>query len=210
MMTTTNPFIRHIIATDPLPPPSSSLYEYLLAGNGLFIRAKRSHLTVQFPLSFHTVRDLPDLHTQLDISVPTIPEALMTSMLLEAYSAWLTPTGPLESLFHFTYADDWILTIPEQERTSVSVRPADIANCPSYHSSFVEIHSHHLMVPKFSRMDDEDETGFRIYGVCGHFQKRPSISFRIGVYGHFFSIPASLIADLPPGVHDTYPTVTPI
>ncbi|HMZ56136.1 MAG TPA: hypothetical protein PKL10_15290, partial [Nitrospira sp.] len=55
-----------------------------------------------------------------------------------------------------------------------------------------------------SAVDNEDETGFRIYGVCGWLTTRPSITFRVGVYGHFFLIPAHCIAELPPMLQDTY------
>ena len=53
-------------------------------------------------------------------------------------------------------------------------------------------------------MDNEDETGFRIYGVCGNFHRQPAITFRVGLYGHFYQIPASLIVELPPELKDTY------
>ncbi|MCX5727709.1 MAG: hypothetical protein NTZ28_02515 [Nitrospirae bacterium] len=36
----------------------------------------------------------------------------------------------------------------------------------------------------------------------GH--RQPQITFRVGLYGHFYPIPASLIADLPPDLQDTY------
>ena len=199
-----NPFVRHTIATEPLPPFRSALFEYVFAGNGIFLRAQREGLGVLFPLLHYPIAGLPILTPQVDPGVPPIPEFLMTAMLAEAFNAWHTPTGPLESLFHFTFDRTWSLTLPEQVRTAVSVQPTDPANCPSYHSCLVEIHSHHEMGPQFSSMDDDDETGFRIYGVCGSFRKRPAISFRIGLYGHFFPIPARLIAELPPGLHDTY------
>ena len=203
-MMTLNPFVRHTIATDPLPPSRPALYEYIFAGNGIFLRAQREGLSVLFPVLLYSIAGLPLLTPQLESTVPLIPQHLMAHMLAEAFSAWQTPTGPLESLFHFTFDQTWSLTIPEQLRTAVSVQPTDPADCPSYQRCLVEIHSHHEMRPQFSSMDDEDETGFRIYGVCGSFKKRPSISFRIGLYGHFVPIPASLIAELPPGLHDTY------
>jgi hypothetical protein len=204
-MITLNPFVRHTIATDPLPPFPPALYEYVFAGNGIFLRAHRQGLSVLFPVLPYPIAGLPLLTPRLEPTVPLIPQHLMEQMLAEAFEAWRSPTGPLESLYHFTFDQDWSLAIPDQVRTAVSVQPTDTEHCPSYQTCLVEIHSHHEMRPQFSSMDDEDETGFRIYGVCGSFKKRPSITFRIGLYGHFVPIPASLIAELPPGLHDTYP-----
>lgn len=201
---TLNPFVQHTIATDPLPQCPAALYEYVLAGNGIFLRGQREGLSVRFPLLSYPILGIPSLTPQIELTVPRIPQTLIEQMLGEAFDAWQAPSGPLESLFHFTCDETWMLTIPEQIRTAVSVQPADPEHCPSYQSCLVEIHSHHEMRPEFSATDDEDETGFRIYGVCGSFRKRPSISFRVGLYGQFFPTPASLIVELPPDLHDTY------
>jgi hypothetical protein len=197
-------FIKDLIATDPLPAPSSVLYERIVAGNGLFLRGHRQQLDVLFPIAEHTIPGLPSLHPSIQPSPPPIPADLITQVLVEAYTAWTWPGGPFESLFHFTYTDTWQLDIPDQVQTATSVRPKDVDHCPSYQTCLVEIHSHHQMEAYFSSIDNEDETGFRIYGVCGNFRGRPRFTFRVGLYGHFHLIPAALIAALPEGVDDTY------
>jgi hypothetical protein len=62
------------------------------------------------------------------------------------------------------------------------------------------------MRPFFSRTDDRDETGFRIYAVIGdinfHSNVPPSIRVRVGVYGHFWPIPAASIFNLPSFLRD--------
>ena len=203
-MQNTTSFITHLVATNPLPPAASALYEIILAGNGIFLRAHRDQLDVLFPIVTHVIEGLPHLDTQITPLVPYIPATLITDMLKEAHKAWNAPDGPLESLFHFCYDTMWHLAIPDQIRTALSVQPRDLDQCPSYQSCLVEIHSHHSMSAQFSQMDDQDETGFRIYGVCGNFHQRPQITFRVGLYGHFYPIPASLIAELPPNLQDTY------
>ena len=197
---TATPLVRHLFASLPLPPPANALYEMILAGNGLFLRGHRHQLDVLFPLLTTETQGLPNLTPQITPHIPHISATLMTHMLDEAYNAWHAPDGPLESLFHFSYD----LDIPDQVRTAVSVHPRDLDQCPSYQSCLVEIHSHHTMAAWFSQMDDAEETGFRIYGVCGNFHRQPEITFRIGLYGHFYAIPASLITELPPGLQDTY------
>ena len=196
--------ITHLVATHPLPPAANALYEMILAGNGLFLRGHRNQLEVLFPIATHESEGLPYLETQITPFVPRIPATLLTDMLRDARAHWNSPDGPLESLFHFSYDAEWHLAIPDQLRTAVSVQPRDLDHCPSYQSCLVEIHSHHHMSARFSQVDDEDETGFRIYGVCGNFHRQPQITFRVGLYGHFYPIPASLIADLPPDLQDTY------
>lgn len=201
---TDNPLIHTLLATNPLPPPLPVMYERILAGNGLFLRAQRDQLRVLFPIETGTVPELPLLTPEIAPTVPLIPKHLMDTLWNEAQQAWRSPEGPLESLFHFTYTTDWQLAIPEQVRTAVSVHPKDLDHCPSYATCLVEIHSHHEMSAKFSQMDNADETGFRIYGVCGNFNHHPHITFRVGLYGHYYPIPASLIVELPPQITDSY------
>jgi PRTRC genetic system protein A len=201
---TTTPFVTQLLASLPLPPPANALYEMILAGNGLFLRGHRHQLDVLFPILTTATQGLPALTPQITPHIPCIPSTLMTHMLDEAFTAWHAPDEPLESLFHFSYDTQWHLDIPDQVRTAVSVHPRDRDHCPSYQTCLVEIHSHHTMAAQFSHMDDDEETGFRIYGVCGNFHRQPQITFRIGLYGHFYAIPASLITELPPGLQDTF------
>ncbi len=197
-------FVRDLLATDPLPPPASVLYERILAGNGLFLRGHRTHLQVLFPIQHRRVPGLVTLDPQIRLLPPLIPRFLIEAIFIEAFTAWKDAKGPLESLFHLTSTDRWTLTVPDQIRTVTSVRPRDPEQCPSYADCLVELHSHHEMSARFSAMDDADETGFRIYGVCGNFRRQPHITFRVGLYGHFYSIPAHLVAELPSGVIDTF------
>ena len=49
-----------------------------------------------------------------------------------------------------------------------------------------EFHSHGSSRAFFSKTDDADEQGFRIYGVVGRLDDPESeLSLRVGVYGHF-------------------------
>ncbi len=196
-------FIAHTIATDPLPPPPRKLYEYVFAGNGIFLRAQRENLTACIPHLLTPIEGLPHLQPRITLNGPPIPMDIMTDILSEAITAWKNPGEPLEALFHCTYTHTWSLTIPEQIRTPTSVRCRN-PFAPSSNSCLIEIHSHHEMPAFFSSMDDEDETGFRIYGVIGNLCQTPQILFRIGIYGHFSYIPADTIADLPPGLIDAF------
>lgn len=203
MLQSSSPFIKHLIATDPLPPPQPALYEYVMAGNGIFLRAQRKELTACIPLIDTTIHGLPEVTPSLSLASPRIPETIIADILTHSLTAWADPTGPKEALFHCEFDADWSLSIPEQIRTAISVRCADPFT-PSYATCLVEIHSHHEMPPLFSTTDNQDETGFRIFGVLGHFGREPQILFRIGIYGHFFCIPAESIAELPQGIRDGF------
>jgi len=196
-------FIAHTIATDPLPPPPRKMYEYLFAGNGIFLRAQRDGLTACIPHLLTPIQGLPDLHPRISLTGPPITQNIMSTILSEALQAWKHPGGPEEALFHCTYTDHWSLTIPDQIRTYASVHCRNPFT-PSSNTCLVEIHSHHEMPAYFSDTDNEDETGFRVFGVLGHFHRKPRILFRVGIYGHFFSIPADTIAELPAGLSDAF------
>jgi PRTRC genetic system protein A len=198
-------FIHHRIATSPLPPPASALYEYLLAGNGVFLRAQRQGLSACIPVAPAEIRGLPSVEPYTSLHAPRIPQPIMETILLESITAWGNTTGPKEALFHCTYEPEaqWTLTIPDQIRTYDSVRCADPFT-HSYNSCLVEIHSHHEMPPLFSSIDDMDETGFRLFGVIGNFGRRPQILFRVGIYGYFATIPARYVAHLPPVLQDAF------
>lgn len=92
-MQNTTSFITHLVATNPLPPAASALYEIILAGNGIFLRAHRDQLDVLFPIVTHVIEGLPHLDTQITPLVPSIPATLITDMLKEAHKAWNAPDG---------------------------------------------------------------------------------------------------------------------
>ena len=88
------------------------------------------------------------------------------------------------------------LVVPEQEGTATSLAYAPPAGVVA------EFHSHGRSRAFFSKTDDADEQGFRIYGVAGRLDTdRPELSLRVGVYGHFALVQCSQVFDGPhPGV----------
>lgn len=204
-MSSLSAFVRHVIATDPLQPPQRALYEYLFAGNGIFLRAERQGLSACIPLAAMTIHGLPAIEPVVTLSGPPIPLSIMETILSESLCAWGETTGPKEALFHCRYGSGWTLTIPEQHRTYASVRCTD-SFAPSYADCLVEIHSHHEMSARFSGTDDADETGFRLFGVLGNFAEQPAILFRVGIYGNFYTVPAAAVAELPAGLADASQT----
>ncbi|MFN7970791.1 MAG: Mov34/MPN/PAD-1 family protein [Acidobacteriota bacterium] len=181
--------IGYRIATDPpaLVGPDAPLLEYTLAGNGVLVHAKREGLEALIPIGCCDVRGLHvvDPHVHLERRVP---RAFLSRMLGRARE--VCAERPLEVLFHLVPGEmGWDLVEPPQEATATSVRPLPGASTTS--QALIEIHSHHGMGAFFSATDDEDEQGFRIYGVLGTIFTRPTLRLRVGVHGHFFPLKAT-------------------
>lgn len=187
------------------PRPHGVLYDYELGGNGLYLRARREGLSVCFRVEEFTVKGLPRIAESFEMAYPPVPSVLVTSMLQVAkkYGA-----EGLENLFHFIFDEgDWFLDNPEQYRAATKCRPLDDGPGSSYERAFIEAHSHHRFQCYFSEGpngDDGAETGFRIYAVLGDIFQKPKIRVRVGVYGHFWTIPAEWVFELPEGLIDSY------
>lgn len=185
------------------PECSGGLFDYVFAGDGVYIHAARPELEVCFCVERATVRGLPPLLPVFDFRLPRIPESFVCSMIRDA-NVWAEQG--LETLFHLCWSDlalmddGWVGYEPEQARTAKSCRPFQDGG--SHDRAIVEAHSHHSMAAKFSPQDDADETGFRLYAVIGRLPNAPEIRVRVGVYGYFWEIPASWVMDLPDGVRD--------
>jgi hypothetical protein len=77
----------HIHRQDPLPPNNALAYQYILAGNGLFIRTETSFFDALLPIAPCTVRGLTPLGQQFRLKVPRIPVRLLDTILADARRA---------------------------------------------------------------------------------------------------------------------------
>jgi len=259
--------VRYELAWRPLAvtePPFAPLYSYVLAANGVFVRARRQGLAVQMPIApmpvgalslasgtsgTSTIRGLAPLVAAVHLTVPRIPAPFLSQMLLEAQAACDVRGQPVETLFHLAYRSvedtavnaaissfstissteprqpaGWRLWAPPQARSASSVTllptlgasdvpetfrvsgdsgdSGDSGAGAQAHQTLVEAHSHHAMDAYFSATDDADEQGFRLYVVLGRIFTQPCVRVRVGVYGYFFAIPATLLFELPPSIVD--------
>jgi hypothetical protein len=201
------PLIGVVGAVSPaLGAIDAQVYEYVLAANGLFIRAEREGLKACIPVQgwFCDRTNLSGLHTvdpYVELEYPRLGQEVLTKILECSRASASDKDNPLEVLFYLKYGEQngWELILPEQKATRISVRPLD-SSAYAYAETLIEIHSHHNMQPIFSAMDNADEQGFRLYGVIGDIFDNPTFHLRIGVWGHFWSIPAHWIFDLPPEI----------
>ena len=188
----------------PLPPIQAALYEYILAGNGIFIRGARREFQAQFCIEPCEIRGLANLEASLQLNAPHVPREIVTEMLLRACMARDANGRPCEILFHLELdeARVWHCLVPSQAQETARAKPADDSPSSSYARACIEVHSHVDMCARFSSLDDQDEVGFRVYAILGCISTRAVMRVRVGMYGYRCDIPASWAFDLPPEIGD--------
>jgi len=188
----------------PLPAIEASLYEYVMAGNGIFIRGARRELQPQFCITPCVVRGLEELEPELHLNAPRVPREIVAEMLQRARSAHDAKGQRCEIVFHLEYDETgtWRCHVPQQSQSPVHARPSDDSPTSSYARACIEVHSHVDMHARFSSVDDKDEQGFRVYGVLGLISTTPVMRVRVGMYGYRHDMPARWVFDLPPEIAD--------
>jgi PRTRC genetic system protein A len=195
-------FVNHIYAiSENLPPFGDSLCEYVTAANGVFVRARRPGLEALLPVCWNRGAEIRGLakvepYVRLDggrISVSAMAQAL----------DWMRLIAPLELLTWIKWeAAGYYAFLPEQTTTASRCKPADPFDAQGQ-NALMDFHSHGGFPPFFSTTDDQDEkNGFRLFAVAGNFQEcaQPAILVRVGIYGHFWSIPPVWVMELPDGI----------
>ena len=151
-------------------------YDYVLGAGGIYVQSQNDHLVARVPVAPGSVRGLAPVTEKFQLSHGLIPAYLFALGL-----RWFQETPDTERFF----AVGWDGTayrpvVPEQEGTASSLTyrpPAGVV---------AEFHSHGRGRSFFSKTDDKDEQGFRVYGVVGRLDiPIPELSLRVGVYGHF-------------------------
>lgn len=203
-------FIDHVVAkktsrTGPVGYPTpGKMYEFVYAANGVFIRAQRQGMAAQIPIVLYPGKKLPGLMSAgLVVALETkIPLSILDFMIRTSRENIHS-----EMLFYLGYFNEkWSYYIPPQVATAARCQPVNPYG-PGAMIGMVDVHSHNTMDAFFSREDDRDETGFRLYVVLGRLDKAwPHILCRVGIYGHHAVVPASMIFQdfEKSGAHDVY------
>lgn len=194
---------HHLLMEQPELPEMPGPLTYVIAGNGVFLWGRREGLEALISLAPTAIRDLYPVDPFVRIAAPSLPACQLAELLALARQARDKEGMPLESLFYpsHTPGAGWRLLVPPQERRVARVRPL-AGGLADYAQVWWEIHSHHDMSAFFSTTDDADEVGFRLYGVVGHIFTRPQMRLRVGIYGHYWEFPASMVCMLPEGLLD--------
>ena len=151
-------------------------FDYVLGASGLYVQSESANLTARILVAPCTVRGLAPVTEKVELAHGPIP-----ARLLEVGLRWFQDTPGTERYFAVRWdGHRYRLVVPEQEGTASSLKytpPAGVV---------AEFHSHGSSRAYFSKTDDGDEQGFRIYGVVGRLDDPESeLSLRVGVYGHF-------------------------
>jgi PRTRC genetic system protein A len=191
--------VQHLVVDEngKLPEIPDCLYAYILAGNGVFLYAKRKGLELLIPVCATRIAGLPSLSPYINLS-RRIPACLLMHVLRLSRNHL-----PNEMLFWFNSKEYWTLEVPQQLTSPCSAVPVENLD-ETGTSTLVDLHSHGALPPFFSRIDNHDEQGFRIYAVLGQVDKTPSIRVRVGVYGNYFDVPTSTVFEMVDGIIDAF------
>lgn len=195
--------VGHRIAQGEHDPIEAALYEYLLSGNGLFVRAKRREFSVSLPLSLQRIWGLPNTPIGVLWKRPRISESLWRGILQHARNK--DTSAEFKEEVYLIYWDDvqsgWDWKAAGLNSSSVTTIADD--TLPEYAECCIELHTHPPGALNFSSADDSDELGkFRIFAILIDVHDKPKIRFRCGVYDQLIPIPAIWVGEMPEGVID--------
>ncbi len=197
-------FVEHLIAENENPPVKAIKYDYLLAGNGLFIRAKRKEFSVCLPLNQTSVKGLPPVKSEIVWHKPRIPSRIWQEILANAREG-SDSTEFKEDVYVVNWHEQnsqWEWKNIGKTRNYASTIADDTLE--EYGEACLEIHTHPPNANHFSQMDDADEQGkFRIFGILIDIHNpNPQLRFRCGIYDYFVNIPTGDIGEMPNELFD--------
>lgn len=195
--------VGHRIAANENDPIDAALFEYLLAGNGLFVRAKRREFAVSLPLSMQKVSGLPNTSIGISWARPRIRASLWQEILTHARQRHESSSFKEEVylIYWNRVLGSWQWRASGREHTWASTVADD--TLPEYADCCIELHTHPPGALHFSREDDRDELGkFRIFAILIDVHDKPKIRFRCGVYDHLIPIQATWVGEIPEGIID--------
>ncbi len=154
-------------------------YNYILATDGLFLRAKNAHLAATVCIAPAEVRGLAPLAENIQLLHGKIPMYILNLAL-----SVLCIKPDIEQYLAVTWQDNYTLAIPSQSQTAASVTYETLPG------TVLDIHSHTGTVPaRFSGIDNKDEQGFCLYAVVGDLHNLfPTVELRLGIYGYFMPL----------------------
>lgn len=166
-------------------------YDYVLAGNGLFIEARVPLLAARVAVAWCNVRGLAPLEPYVRLANGPVPAVLLE---LAVNHMWSYPDE--EMYLAIVWDGDghrYSLKQPPQERSAIRVQYEVLPG------TVLSLHSHGRMDPFFSHTDDQDEQGLLLSMVLG--EVRPDMSgpplarVRVCAYGYFSPVAAREVFD---------------
>ena len=165
------------------------LYNFIFAGNGVFIEAENEILRARVRISPCAIRGLTALAEEVTLKKGLVPGWMLNVML----GAFLSDLER-EQFIAVTWEGCYRLVKPPQigEAGGVTYVPVE--------GAVLEVHSHGRLAPFFSATDDRDEQGLKVYMVVGQMHNGlPSLALRVGVYGYYAPLNWAEVFDTLPG-----------
>jgi len=179
----TTALVEYLVARDGVPFRKGLAFDYLLAGDGIYLVADSDALDVRMPIAGCEVRGLPPVYPSCNLKHGRIPGWIWDAIVWAAHIGYMRGHEVLLTV-RFDPSVGYRLTVPSQV-----VGPAHVVYRPTA-DAILEIHSHGPHAAAFSPTDDADEQGLRLYGVVGRLgTERPEVALRVGAYGHFLAVP---------------------
>ena len=161
-------------------------YDYILAEDGLFIRAENPLIKGALGISPVEIKGLRPFEERIELVHGKIPRCLYNLSV-----SILMASSDREQYLAITWENEYRLRMPGQERNGASVKYETLP------SSVMDIHSHGHMKAFFSFTDDRDEQGLRLYMVVGRLDTlMPEVEIRLGVYGYFVPLCVEEVFDV--------------
>jgi PRTRC genetic system protein A len=181
--------VDYLVARGGAPPPSGLAYDYVLAGDGLFVHARSRLLHVRARVAPCMVRGLPPLYTACILPQGRLPLAIWDAIVDAVLDARASEREVLLAVVHRP-TSGYELVRPLQVGGATRVlyqRQPD---------TILELHSHGRLPARFSATDDLDEQRLSLFGVVGRLDRpRPEVRLRAGAYGYFLPLPWDSVFD---------------
>ena len=181
----------HIYQTRPLPASNAQAYQYILAANGLFVRAETRFWQACLLVAAAEVRGLQPLQPRFRLKIGRLPATLLTAVIADARQQQNAAGSLNEALYQFHHDGHQVrLLRPRQQATASRVQTSQ----PPSPTLLLELHTHGQLPAYWSATDDQDEQGACLYGVLGQLHEaRPQLRLRLGVYGYWQELPTAAL-----------------
>jgi len=191
--------VEYLVARDGVPTRQGLAFDYLLAGDGVYLVAENDDLEVRVPVAGCHVRGLPLVYPACNLKHGPLPRWIWDAIVWAAHVGYTRGHEVLLAVA-FDPGVGYRLTVPPQV-----AGPERVVYRPPT-SAVLEIHSHGPYPAVFSTTDDRDEQGLRLFGVIGRLDAdRPEVTLRLGAYGQFLQVSWESVFDGDIGrFHDGY------
>ncbi len=164
-------------------------YDYILAGNGVFVRAENHLIKATVLIAEASIRGLQPLQDSVELRHGRIPQHIYNLAL-----STLMANPYQERLIAVVWDEGYLLKAPPQESGEFWIKYDVLPD------TVLEFHSHGLIGAFFSMTDNLDEQGLGLYVVAGRLDRLiPEVNMRVGVYGYFATLKFSEVFDVHAG-----------